>query len=75
MEYIYVDGTGEDILYGTVTGDKLNIRSGPGTGYGSVGTLNSGDEVEILYTVEVDGVTWGNIEKGWISMDYVQLNG
>ena len=75
MEYVYVDGTGEDILYGTVTGDQLNIRSGPGTGYGSVGKLNSGDEVEILYTVEVDGVTWGNIEKGWISMDYVELNG
>ena len=75
MEYVYVDGTGEDILYGTVTGDELNIRSGPGTGYGSVGKLNSGDEVEILYTVEVNGVTWGNIEKGWISMDYVDLNG
>lgn len=75
MEYVYVDGTGEDILYGTVTGDELNIRSGPGTGYGSVGKLNSGDEVEILYTVEVNGVTWGNIDKGWISMDYVDLNG
>ena len=75
MEYVYVDGTGEDILYGTVTGDELNIRSGPGTGYGSVGKLNSGDEVEILYTVEVNGVTWGNIKNGWISMDYVELNG
>ena len=74
MEYVYVDGTGEDIQYGTVTGDELNIRSGPGTGYNSVGKLNSGDEVEILYTVEVNGVTWGNIEKGWISMDYVDLD-
>ena len=74
MEYVYVDGTGEDIQYGTVTGDELNIRSGPGTGYDSVGKLNSGDEVEILYTVEVNGVTWGNIEKGWISMDYVELD-
>ena len=75
MEYVYVDGTGEEILYGTVTGNELNIRSGPGTGYGSVGTLNSGDEVEILYTVEVGDVTWGNIEQGWISLDYVELNG
>lgn len=74
MEYVYVDGTGEDIQYGTVTGDELNIRSGPGTGYNSVGKLNSGDEVEILYTVEVNGVTWGNIEKGWISLDYVDLD-
>ena len=74
LEYVYIDGTGEDVQYGTVTGDQLNIRSGPGTGYGSVGTLNSGDDVEILYTVEVNGVTWGNIEKGWISLDYVDLD-
>lgn len=74
LAYVYIDGTGEDVQYGTVTGDQLNIRSGPGTNYGSVGSLNSGDEVEILFTIEVGDVTWGNIEKGWISMDYVDLD-
>lgn len=75
MEYVYVDGsgTGND-KEGTITGDNLNIRSGPGTGYGSVGSLNSGDRVTILYEVTVGDTTWGNIDKGWISMDYVDLD-
>lgn len=75
MEYVYEDGsgTGND-KEGTVTGDNLNIRSGPGTGYGSVGSLDSGDRVTILYEVTVGDTTWGNIDKGWISMDYVDLD-
>ena len=75
MDYVYVDGsgTGND-KEGTITGDNLNIRSGPGTGYGAVGSLNSGDRVTILYEVTVGDTTWGNIDKGWISMDYVDLD-
>lgn len=75
MSYVYVDGsgTGND-KEGTITGDNLNIRSGPGTGYGAVGSLNSGDRVTILYEVTVGDTTWGNIDKGWISMDYVDLD-
>lgn len=75
MDYVYVDGsgTGND-KEGTITGDNLNIRSGPGTGYGAVGSLNSGDRVMILYEVTVGDTTWGNIDKGWISMDYVDLD-
>ena len=75
LQYVQMDGvsTGNDKT-GTVTGIELNIRSGPGTDYGSVGTLNSGDRVTILNTTVVDGVTWGNIDKGWISMAYVQLD-
>ncbi len=74
MQYVYVDGTGTgDDKEGYITGSDLNIRSGPGTGYDSVGSLDSGDEVTILFTLEVGDTTWGNISKGWISMDYVQL--
>ena len=75
LQYVQLDGvsTGNDKT-GTITGNELNIRSGPGTNYGSVGTLNSGDRVTILSTTDVDGVTWGNIDKGWISMAYVQLD-
>ena len=74
MSFVYVDGTGTgDDQEGYVTGDELNIRSGPGTGYDSVGSLNSGDEVTILFTLKVGDTTWGNISKGWISMDYVEL--
>jgi len=72
LGYVYVDGTRtDDAAYGTVTGDKVNIRSGPGTGYGSVGSLNSGDEIEILAQFEFDGTYWGCTSKGWVCMDYV----
>ena len=37
------------------------------------GKLDSGDRVTILYEVTVGDTTWGNIEEGWISMDYVDL--
>lgn len=75
LDYVYIDGTGTgNNKSGTVTGNDLNIRSGPGTGYASVGSLNSGDTVTILYQLTVGDTTWGNIDKGWISMDYVSLN-
>ena len=75
LSYVYQDGTtGTKTGGGVVTGTELNIRSGPGTNYGCVGTLNSGDRVTILSTTEIDGVTWGNIDKGWISMAYVKLD-
>lgn len=46
----------------------VNIRSGPGTGYGKVGAYPCGTVVEV--TATQDG--WGQTAKGWISMDYVQ---
>lgn len=72
LGYVYVDGTkGDDAGTGTVTGDNVNIRSGPGTGYASVGSLSYGDEVEILAQFEFDGTYWGCTSKGWVCMDYV----
>ena len=76
LDYVYQDGTtGSKTANGTVTGSQLNIRSGPGTGYASVGSYNSGDIVTILEQFTYDGVTWGCTNKGWISMDYVSTNG
>ena len=76
LDYVYQDGTtGSKTANGTVTGSQLNIRSGPGTGYASVGSYNSGDIVTILEQFTYDGVTWGCTNKGWISMDYVSSNG
>lgn len=76
LGYVYIDGTGiGDNRYGVVTGNELNIRSGPGTKYDRVGSLNEGDKVTILFRVDVGDTTWGNIKQGWISMDYVDLDG
>ena len=75
MTYVFVDGTkNDDSQYATITGDELNIRSGPGTGYNSVGTLNEGDEVIIHFILKVGDTSWGNIDKGWVCMDYVDLD-
>lgn len=56
----------------TVTADCLRVRSAAGTGNKVVGYLYTGAKVTILETTKVDGVTWGKISTGWISMDYVK---
>ena len=73
LNYVYQDGTtGSNTAKGTVTaGGGLNIRSGPGKGYNSVGTYAEGDSVTILEQFTYDGVTWGCTNKGWVSMAYV----
>ena len=55
----------------TVTADCLNIREAPGTDNKIVGYLYYGAKVEITETKVVNGMTWGKIQQGWISMDYV----
>ena len=74
MDYVYVDGTkGEKTGTGTIIGNDLNIRTGPGTGYGTAGSMNKGDTVEILEQITIGDMTWGCIAKGWISMNYVTM--
>ena len=76
LDYVYQDGTaGKNPAKGVVLGDQLNIRSGPGTKYGSVGSLKAGDRVNILEQFTIGGTKWGCIEKGWICLDYVYLDG
>ncbi len=59
---------------GTVTGNGVRVRSGPGTGYSVLGYKNSGDSVSILgeesgwYKISYNGQT------GYISADYVRKN-
>ena len=54
---------------------ELRIRAGAGTEYDQVGKLKKGDRVVILETAKVGSATWGRIEKGWIHMYYVELDG
>jgi len=59
---------------GTVTAGPLNVRSGPSSSNNVVGTLNEGDTVVILNTV--DG--WHQITSasvaGYVSADYVEVH-
>ncbi len=73
LNYVYQDGTtGTNTAKGTINAaGGLNIRSGPGTGYASVGSYANGDSVSILEQFTYNGVKWGCTSKGWISMQYV----
>ena len=75
LDYIYEDGTtGSKTASGVITADELNIRSGPGKGYGTVGSYSEGDSVTILEQFTYNGTTWGCTNQGWISMDYVDTD-
>ena len=54
--------------------DFLRVRSGPGTNYAVAGYLSNGDKVNILETKDSGSMTWGKLEQGWISLDYVVLD-
>lgn len=53
---------------------KLNVRSGPSTGYSVAGYLSNGETVKILEIKEVGATKWGRISSGWICMTYVALD-
>ena len=77
MDYIQLDGstnnntgntgntgsTGTTTYTGVVTGSGVNVRS-----------ESMGDVVTITETVSADGMIWGKIDIGWISMNYVRMN-
>lgn len=68
-EYFYLEGTvADDAITGTVNTPDLNIRTGPGTSYRSVGTLPQGESIEIM----AQAAGWGYTEQGWVFMSYVE---
>ncbi|CEO14530.1 enterotoxin [[Clostridium] sordellii] len=82
---IHTDGTGGEVINpdgdnqnsvntGTITADRLNIRSGYGTNYSVIGTLTNGSKVEIVenqngwYKIKYNG------GYGYVSGDYVKVD-
>ncbi|SDL81052.1 C40 family peptidase [Romboutsia lituseburensis] len=71
-------GSGEESVsgYGTVTASSLNVRSGAGTSYSVIATLQRNQTVELIaksngwYKVKLSS---GKI--GWASSDYISLGG
>lgn len=61
-----------DIPTAAITADTLNIRSGPGTSYDKIGTLNSGDKI-MVFGRDNASCKWfyvgTNDTDGWISAD------
>lgn len=52
---------------------NLNVRSAAGTGNAIVGSYAPGTSVTIYETMTVAGVKWGRTDKGWVSMNYIQI--
>lgn len=60
---------------GTVkVNDFLRIRGGAGTEYEIVGFYGPNARVTILETKSVGSTLWGRTDKGWISLDYIELD-
>ena len=78
LGYVYIDGTeGDGAGFGTVSGDTVYVRSGPGTNFDALGSLNAGTNVDVLFQIDMGEMTWGCIKYGngygWISMTYVGM--
>lgn len=89
LDYVKLDGTlggsggsasgsatDKTTFTGKVNTGNLNVRSGPGTGYGRVGTLSYGEQVTVYERTTGSGAQWGRIgEDRWVCMTYVTLAG
>lgn len=49
---------------------NLNVRSGPGTYYPVLETVDAGSKLTITETYTYGGTLWGKCEKGWVSLNY-----
>ncbi len=79
MDYVVLDAMAAPTpqkLTGTVkVSDYLRVRSGPGTSYAITAYLCGNTKVEITEQRTVGSTRWGKTSKGWISLDYVVLDG
>ena len=59
----------------TVTATDVNVRKGPGTNYGIVGSADRGDTMTITEVKTGSGYTWGKFDGDrWIALMYTNYN-
>ncbi len=76
LEWVYMEGdVGTNSAYGTITASQLNVRSGPGQKYDRIKSLEQGARVQIMQQITIGNETWGYTSGGWVSMEYVNLDG
>lgn len=70
-----------DFSTGLVTATKLNVRSGPGTGYNIVATVNKNEYIRVFagvgdwYIVQVEGDYVGAVSKKYVKPIYPNNTG
>ena len=52
----------------------VNIRAAAGVTNALIGVAGVGTRVNVTEIVVVNGYNWGHIERGWVCMDYIQLD-
>ena len=64
-------------MWGKVTSNTLNVRTGAGTGNALVdgAAKSKGDLILITDWKTDETVMWGKIEEGWVSLEYVTFDG
>lgn len=67
---VYVDTYEVGYIFGTAEG--VNLRSGPGINYDSLGKIPLGKQVIVTKVCDNDSFTWGFIGNGWICTDYIK---
>lgn len=59
---------------GSITANGLRVRKGPGTGFQVIGSLNSGQAVEVVNT----NANWAEVRtpelQGWVSKDFIKFS-
>lgn len=79
LTYVSKDGGSTDKVIATgvvkTTSGTLNVRSGAGINYTRVASLASGTKINIYEEKTVGSTKWGRTDKGWVSMDYVKVDG
>ena len=67
--------TGNTIATGFVTSNTLNIRSGPGLGYATAGSLSKNNRFYVYEYKLKDNMIWGRIGTNkWICLSYTLLD-
>ena len=57
-----------------VTATDVNLRKGPGTNYGIVGSASAGEEMTITETASGSGYQWGKAGDKWIALQFTNYN-
>ena len=57
-----------------VTGDVVNIRSGPGTNYAIVSRSYRNEILTVSHVTHLTNMKWGKVQDGWICLDYTNYD-